>query len=131
MLKVLVGKVGLDGHDVGARVVARALRDAGMEVIYTGMRQTPAQIVRVALEEDVDAVGVSILSGAHMFFIPKILDGLCAAGAADVKVFVGGVIPAEDIDELKRLGVAAVFLQGTTMAEIVAAIRDVAEARHR
>ncbi len=131
MLRVLVGKVGLDGHDVGARVVARALCDAGMEVIYTGMRQTPEKIVGTAVQEDVDAVGISILSGAHMFFIPRILSGLRAVGADDVPVFVGGVIPAGDIDELRALGVAGVFLQGTTMPEIVAAVRAAAEARRR
>ncbi len=128
---MLVGKVGLDGHDVGARVVARALRDAGMEVIYTGMRQTPERIVGMAVQEDVDAVGLSLLSGAHMFFVPRILEGLRAAGAGDIPVFVGGVIPADDIEELTRLGVAGVFLQGSTMAEIVAAVRTVVEARGR
>ncbi len=126
-----MGKVGLDGHDVGVRVVARALRDAGMEVVYTGMRQTPERIVRAAVQEDVDVVGISILSGAHMFLVPKILAGLKEAGADDVAVFVGGVIPVEDMDELQRMGIAGVFLQGTTMPEIVAAIRSAAEARRR
>lgn len=131
IIKVLVGKVGLDGHDVGARVVARALREAGMEVIYTGMRQMPEVLVRTAVQEDVDAVGISILSGAHMFFLPRILEGLRAAGAGDVPVFVGGVIPGEDIEELGRLGVAGVFLQGSTLPEVVGAVRAAVEARRR
>jgi methylmalonyl-CoA mutase C-terminal domain/subunit len=130
-IRVLVGKVGLDGHDVGARVVARALRDAGMEVIYTGTRQTPEGLVQVAVQEDVDALGISILSGAHMVFVPKILEGLRAAGAGGIPVFVGGVIPAEDIPELERLGVARVFLQGSTMAEVVTAVREAVRARRR
>lgn len=131
VIRVLMGKVGLDGHDVGARVVARALRDAGMEVIYAGMRQTPERLVQAAVQEDVDALGISILSGAHMFFLPKILEGLRAAGAGDVPVFVGGVIPAEDIEALRRLGVARVFLQGSTMDEVVAAVREAVAARRR
>ena len=119
-IRVLVAKVGLDGHDRGAKVVAAALRDAGMEVVYTGLRQTPAAVVEAALQEDVDAVGVSILSGAHNTVLPKLRRLLDEAGLDDVLVVGGGVIPDEDIDGLKANGVAAVFTPGTPLADIVA-----------
>ena len=118
-IRVVVAKPGLDGHDRGAKVVARALRDAGMEVIYTGLHQTPEQIVETAIQEDADAVGISILSGAHMTLVPRIVDGLRENGAGDVLVVVGGTIPADDVDALKRLGVAAVFTPGSPTSEIV------------
>ena len=118
-IRVLVAKPGLDGHDRGAKVVAAALRDAGMEVIYTGLHQTHEQIVETAIQEDADAVGISILSGAHMTLVPRILEGLKENGADDVLVVVGGTIPREDSDELKRLGVAEVFGPGAAMSEIV------------
>ena len=108
-IRVVVAKPGLDGHDRGAKIIARALRDAGMEVIYTGLHQTPEQIVETVIQEDADAVGVSILSGAHMTLVPRILDGLRENGAEDVLVVLGGTIPAEDAEELKSQGVAAVF----------------------
>ena len=117
--RVLIAKVGLDGHDVGARVIARGLLDAGMEVIYTGLRRTPEQVVRAALEEDVDVVGVSILSGAHLTLLPKIRRLLDDAGAADIGLIAGGVIPQEDIETLRGAGVAKVFLSGTTVQDIV------------
>ena len=120
---MVVAKVGLDGHDRGAKVIARTLRDAGMEVIYTGLHQTPEQIVETAIQEDADAVGISILSGAHMTLVPRILDGLRANGADDVLVVVGGTIPQEDAEELKRLGVADVFTPGAPTAEIVDFLR--------
>ena len=118
-IRVVVAKPGLDGHDRGAKVVARALRDAGMEVVYTGLHQTPEQIVETAIQEDADAVGVSILSGAHMTLVPRILDGLRENGAEDVLVVLGGTIPNEDAEELKRQGVAAVFTPGAPTSEIV------------
>jgi len=111
-IRVLIAKPGLDGHDRGAKVVARALRDAGMEVIYTGLRQTPEQIVTAALQEDVDVIGLSILSGAHMTLVPRVMQLLQEKGLQDVVVFVGGIIPQEDIPKLKALGVAEVFLPG-------------------
>ena len=111
-IRVVIAKPGLDGHDRGAKIIARALRDAGMEVIYTGLHQTPEQIVETAIQEDADAVGISILSGAHMTLVPRILDLLRENGAEDVLVVVGGTIPAEDVDELKAQGVAAVFTPG-------------------
>jgi len=117
-IRVLVAKVGLDGHDVGARVVARGLLDAGMEVIYTGLRRTPEQVVRAALEEDVDVIGVSILSGAHIAHLSKIRRLLDEQGAADIPIIAGGVIPQEDIPLLKEAGVSRVFLSGTPLAEI-------------
>ena len=119
----MIAKPGLDGHDRGAKIIARALRDAGMEVIYTGLHQTPEQIVETAVQEDADAVGISILSGAHMTLVPRILDGLREAGVEDVLVVVGGTIPGEDADELKRLGVAAVFTPGAPTSEIVEFLR--------
>ena len=118
-IRVLVAKPGLDGHDRGARVVASALRDAGMEVIYTGLHQTAEQIVETAVQEDADAVGISILSGAHMTLVPRILEGLRDNGAEDVLVVVGGTIPTEDAAELKRQGVADVFTPGAPTSEIV------------
>src|SRR5438046_2009805 len=118
-IRVVIAKPGLDGHDRGAKIIARALRDAGMEVIYTGLHQTPEQIVETAIQEDADAVGISILSGAHMTLVPRILDGLKENGADDVLVVVGGTIPKEDSEELKRLGVAEVFGPGAATSEIV------------
>jgi len=121
--RVVIAKVGLDGHDRGAKVIARALRDAGMEVIYTGLHQTPEQIVETAIQEDADAVGISILSGAHMTLVPRIVAQLRERGADNVRVVVGGTIPAEDIIELKRLGVAEVFTPGAPTSEIVEFLR--------
>jgi methylmalonyl-CoA mutase C-terminal domain/subunit len=118
-MRVLVAKPGLDGHDRGAKVVARALRDAGMEVIYTGLHQTPEQIVEAAIQEDVDAIGLSVLSGAHMTLVPRILTLLRDQHADDVVVVLGGTIPAEDAAELKQLGVAEVFTPGATTGSIV------------
>ncbi len=123
-IRVLIAKPGLDGHDRGARVVARALRDAGMEVIYTGIRQTPESIVEAALQEDVDVVGLSILSGAHMALCPRIMELLRLQGLDDVLVLVGGIIPAEDVPPLQAMGVAAVFGPGTNTADIVQLIRE-------
>ena len=120
---MVIAKPGLDGHDRGAKIIARALRDAGMEVIYTGLHQTPEQIVETAIQEDADAVGVSILSGAHMTLVPRIVDGLRANGAEDVLVVVGGTVPQDDADELKSLGVAEVFGPGATTGEIVDFLR--------
>ncbi len=117
-LRILIAKPGLDGHDRGAKVVARALRDAGMEVIYTGLRQTPEMIVEAALQEDVDAIGLSILSGAHMTLVPKVMEKLGEAGMDNVKVFVGGIIPDDDVPELTRLGVAAIFGPGASTQDI-------------
>jgi methylmalonyl-CoA mutase cobalamin-binding domain/chain len=119
----VIAKPGLDGHDRGAKIIARALRDAGMEVIYTGLHQTPEQIVETAIQEDADAVGVSILSGAHMTLVPRIVDGLRTNGAEDVLVVVGGTVPPDDADELKALGVAEVFGPGATTGEIVDFLR--------
>jgi methylmalonyl-CoA mutase, C-terminal domain len=118
-IRVVVAKPGLDGHDRGAKIIARALRDAGMEVIYTGLHQTPEQIVETVLQEDADAVGLSILSGAHMTLVPRIIDLLREQEADDVIVTVGGTIPAQDIDELKSLGVAAVFTPGAPTQAII------------
>lgn len=118
-VRVLVAKPGLDGHDRGAKVVARALRDAGMEVIYTGIRQTPEMIVETALQEDVDVIGLSILSGAHMELFPLILEGLRGKGLGDRLVVVGGIIPEEDVPALKEMGVKAVFGPGTSTKDII------------
>ena len=118
-LRVVVAKPGLDGHDRGAKVVARALRDAGMEVIYTGLHQTPEQIVRTALAEDADAVGLSVLSGAHLTLFAKVMTLLAEADASDITVFGGGIIPEQDRAELAELGVAQVFTPGATMSDIV------------
>jgi methylmalonyl-CoA mutase cobalamin-binding domain/chain len=118
-IRVVVAKPGLDGHDRGAKIIARALRDAGMEVIYTGLHQTPEQIAETVVQEDADAVGISILSGAHMTLVPRIIDLLKDGGAGDVLVLVGGTIPADDIAELRRLGVADVFTPGAPTSAIV------------
>jgi methylmalonyl-CoA mutase C-terminal domain/subunit len=123
-IRVVIAKPGLDGHDRGAKIIARALRDAGMEVIYTGLHQTPEQIVETALQEDADAVGISILSGAHMTLVPKIVEGLRESGAEDVLVVVGGTIPAEDARDLKDKGVAEVFTPGAPTGDIVEFLRD-------
>ncbi len=117
--RVVVAKPGLDGHDRGAKVIARALRDAGMEVIYTGLHKTPEQIVQTVLEEDADALGLSILSGAHMTLVPRILAGLRAAELDDVIVVVGGTIPPQDAEALREMGVARVFTPGSSLAEVV------------
>jgi methylmalonyl-CoA mutase C-terminal domain/subunit len=118
-LRILIAKPGLDGHDRGAKVVARALRDAGMEVIYTGLRQTPEQIVSAALQEDADAIGLSILSGAHMHICPKVMELLREKGLTDVLVVVGGIIPDVDIPKLNAIGIKGIFLPGTPMQDIV------------
>ena len=122
-IRVVIAKPGLDGHDRGAKIIARALRDAGMEVIYTGLHQTPEQIVETAIQEDADAVGLSLHSGAHMTLVPKILDGLKENGAEDVLVVVGGTIPDEDATELKSQGVAEIFTPGATTVSIVEWVR--------
>lgn len=122
-IRVLIAKPGLDGHDRGAKVVARALRDAGMEVIYTGLRQTPEMIAEAALQEDVDVIGLSILSGAHMALVPRVLELLKANGQEHVRVFVGGIIPNEDIPRLKELGVTGVYGPGAPTEQIIADIR--------
>src|SRR5438094_4261528 len=122
-IRVVIAKPGLDGHDRGAKIIARALRDAGMEVIYTGLHQTPEQIVETAIQEDADAVGVSILSGAHMTLIPRILELLRENGADDVVVVVGGTIPTDDARELKEQGVAEVFTPGAPTSQIVDFLR--------
>ncbi len=118
-IRVVVAKPGLDGHDRGAKIIARALRDAGMEVIYTGLHQTPEQIVETVIQEDADVVGLSILSGAHMTLVPRILELLREQGVDDVPVVLGGTIPADDAQELRRLGVAAVFTPGAPLQETV------------
>ena len=118
-IRVLVAKPGLDGHDRGAKVIARALRDAGMEVIYTGLRQTPEQIVQAALQEDVDAIGVSILSGAHNYVMPKIMELVKQNKMDDVLVFMGGIVPDQDAPNLKKMGVKGIFVPGSSLNEIV------------
>lgn len=123
-IRVLVAKPGLDGHDRGAKFIARALKDAGMEVIYTGIRQTPEAIVTAAVQEDVDVVGLSILSGAHRELFPVIMEGLRAQGANDIVVVAGGVIPDEDIDFCKQLGIHAIFGPGTPLDEVIRSIRE-------
>ena len=123
-IRVLIAKVGLDGHDRGAKVVAAALRDAGMEVIYTGLRKTPEMIVEAAIQEDVDAVGISILSGAHMTVFPKVVNLLKRNGLNDVLLFGGGIIPDKDIDELKKIGVGNLFTPGSSTVEIVNYLRQ-------
>jgi len=129
ILRILIAKPGLDGHDRGAKVIARALRDAGMEVIYTGLRQTPDMIAEAALQEDVDAVGLSILSGAHNVLLPQAVEALRERGLDDVPVFAGGIIPDEDIPALKAAGIAGIFGPGTPIADIVAFIRGHTPAR--
>ncbi|OFW12313.1 MAG: methylmalonyl-CoA mutase [Acidobacteria bacterium RIFCSPLOWO2_12_FULL_67_14] len=128
-IRVVIAKPGLDGHDRGARVIARALRDAGMEVIYTGLRQTPEQIVAAALQEDADVIGLSILSGAHMHICPRIMELLAEKGLRDVLVVVGGIIPDVDIPKLQDMGVRGIFLPGTPMQEIVDFITKHARSR--
>ncbi len=128
-VRVLIAKPGLDGHDRGAKVVARALRDAGMEVIYAGLRQTPEEIVESAIEEDVDLIGLSILSGAHMALFPRVLALLKQRKASDIPVFAGGIIPDEDAKRLRKIGLKAVFGPGTSLAQIVSTARGIA--RHR
>lgn len=123
-IRVLIAKPGLDGHDRGAKVIARALRDAGMEVIYTGLRQTPEMIVNAALQEDVQVIGLSILSGAHNAIVPQVLSLLREKGMSDVLVVVGGIVPDEDAEDLKKQGVAAVFQPGASLEEIVQFIRS-------
>jgi methylmalonyl-CoA mutase C-terminal domain/subunit len=122
-IRVLVAKPGLDGHDRGAKVVARALRDAGMEVIYTGLRQTPEMIAEAALQEDADVIGLSILSGAHMALVPRVLDLLKANGQDQVRVFLGGIIPDEDVLRLKEMGVVGIYGPGTLTSDIIADVR--------
>lgn len=126
-IRVLIAKPGLDGHDRGAKVIARALRDAGMEVIYTGLRQTPEMVVEAALQEDVDAVGLSILSGAHMVLVPRVLELLRKQGQDHVALFLGGIIPEEDIPTLLEMGVAAIYGPGTSTQVVVETIRKVVE----
>jgi methylmalonyl-CoA mutase C-terminal domain/subunit len=128
-IRVVVAKPGLDGHDRGAKIIARALRDAGMEVIYTGLHQTPEQIAETVIQEDADAIGLSILSGAHMTLVPRVVELLRDQGIEDVLITVGGTIPADDIPELKKLGVAEVFTPGAATDEIVEFIRDQASNR--
>ena len=123
-LRIVVAKPGLDGHDRGAKIIARALRDAGFEVIYTGLHQTPEMIVAAALQEDVDAIGLSIMSGAHMTLFPAVIDLLRQKGAGDIAVFGGGIIPQDDVPRLKQLGVAEVFLPGSTTGAIIDWIRQ-------
>ena len=130
-IRVLIAKVGLDGHDRGAKVIAAALRDAGMEVIYTGLRKTPEMIVEAALQEDVDAVGVSLLSGAHMTVFPRVLGLMKEKGLSDVLLFGGGIIPAQDIASLKALGVGELFTPGAPTTAIVAYLREWAAAHPR
>jgi methylmalonyl-CoA mutase, C-terminal domain len=129
-LRILVAKAGLDGHDRGAKVIARALRDAGFEVIYTGLHQTPEQVVETVVQEDADAVGLSLLSGAHMTLFPKVIDQLKERGADDVLVFGGGIIPDADIAKLKEMGAAAIFTPGSTMASITDWLRQALEERN-
>jgi len=127
--RVLIAKPGLDGHDRGAKVTARALRDAGMEVIYTGLRQTPEMVVEAALQEDVDAIGLSILSGAHMPLMARVLELLAANEMSDVPVFLGGIIPDEDADQLRQMGVTAVFGPGASLDDVIAAFNAAIAAR--
>jgi methylmalonyl-CoA mutase C-terminal domain/subunit len=126
-IRVLIAKPGLDGHDRGAKVIARALRDAGMEVIYTGLRQTPEMIAEAALQEDVDVIGLSILSGAHLVLVPRVIDAVRKAGLHDVGFFVGGIIPEEDAAELKAAGVDAIYGPGTSTETVVKEVRVFAE----
>jgi methylmalonyl-CoA mutase cobalamin-binding domain/chain len=127
-IRVVVAKPGLDGHDRGAKIIARALRDAGMEVIYTGLHQTPEQIVETVIQEDADAVGLSILSGAHMTLVPRVLELLREQGADDVVVTVGGTIPSDDVAELKQLGIAEVFTPGASAQQAIDFIRGAVRA---
>lgn len=127
-IRVLIAKPGLDGHDRGAKVVARALRDAGMEVVYTGIRQTPEMIVETALQEDVEVIGLSILSGAHMALFPRIMSLLREKGMDGVRVFAGGIIPDEDVPEIRAMGIEEVFGPGTTTQQIINAVREAEQA---
>jgi methylmalonyl-CoA mutase C-terminal domain/subunit len=127
-IRVLVAKPGLDGHDRGAKVVARALRDAGMEVIYTGLRQTPEMIAEAALQEDVDVVGLSVLSGAHMVLVPRVLELLKANGQENVKIFIGGIIPDEDMPRLKEMGVTGIYGPGAPTGQIIDDVRAAVKA---
>jgi methylmalonyl-CoA mutase, C-terminal domain len=127
-IRVVVAKPGLDGHDRGAQVVARALRDAGMEVVYTGIRQTPEMIAAIAVQEDADCVGLSLLSGSHLEYSEAVIERLRAAGAGDISVIVGGIVPDEDIEKLHELGVAAVFGPGSSLVEIVATVKRLSPA---
>ena len=127
--RVLIAKPGLDGHDRGAKVIARALRDAGMEVIYTGLRQSPEQIVAAAAQEDVDAIGLSILSGAHLPICRRVVELLKEKGLDGVQVFVGGIIPAQDIPELKKIGIAEVFLPGASLQDVVRLVSNAVPTR--
>lgn len=129
-IRVLIAKPGLDGHDRGAKVIARALRDAGMEVIYTGLRQTPEMIAKSALQEDVDVVGLSILSGAHMTLVPRVREAMNSQDLQDVPIIVGGIIPEEDHEKLQALGVTGIFGPGTNTDEIVAHIRSLVSAKN-
>ena len=128
-LRILVAKPGLDGHDRGAKIIARALRDAGFEVIYTGLHQTPEMIAETAVQEDVDAIGLSILSGAHMTLFPKIVELLRAKGVGDVPIFGGGIIPEDDIKELKRIGIKEIFTPGSSTQDIIGWIKENVEPR--
>jgi methylmalonyl-CoA mutase C-terminal domain/subunit len=123
-IRILIAKAGLDGHDRGAKVIARALRDAGFEVIYTGLHQTTENIVRAAIQEDVDCIGLSILSGAHMTLFPELIHKLAAEGASDIVVFGGGIVPKDDIVELKKLGVKEIFIPGTHTQDVVSWIKS-------
>jgi len=123
-VRILIAKPGLDGHDRGAKVVARALRDGGFEVVYTGLHQTPEQIVNAAIQEDVDAIGMSVLSGAHKYLFPRVIDLLKEYKAEDIKLFGGGVIPAEDILQLEKLGVRAIFTPGSSTEDIIRWVRQ-------
>ena len=129
--RIVVAKPGLDGHDRGAKVISRALRDAGFEVIYTGLHQTPEQVVRTAMQEDADAVGLSLLSGAHLTLVPRVMEGLRAEGLEDVIVVVGGIIPERDIEMLKSAGVSAVFTPGAHLPEIAAFLEEALDERER
>ncbi len=123
-VRILIAKPGLDGHDRGAKVVARALRDGGFEVVYTGLHQTPEQIVNAAIQEDVDAIGMSVLSGAHKYLFPRVIDLLKENHAEDIKLFGGGVIPVEDIPQLEKLGVQAIFTPGSSTEDIIRWVRE-------
>jgi methylmalonyl-CoA mutase, C-terminal domain len=129
--RVVVAKPGLDGHDRGAKVIARALRDAGFEVIYTGLHQTPEQVVQAVVQEDADAVGLSLLSGAHLTLVPKVIDGLKAAGLEDILVIVGGIIPEDDLPVLKEMGVAQVFTPGASLDQISGWLAEALDEREK
>jgi len=128
-VKIVVAKPGLDGHDRGAKIVARALRDAGYDVIYTGLHQTPEMMVETAIQEDVDAIGISVLSGAHLTIFPEVIKLLKERGAGQIKVFGGGIIPPEDVKKLKKLGVMEIFFPGTSTEEIIKFIKDKLESK--